>query len=348
MNASPSRLAFKYRTGDATTLDRDLQGLRESTFYAAQRSTLNDPFEGRFDRSSLDSQLDGIRTALPSISAAAAQSFDKVLMALDQILGFVDKYGVFSLSYTPLSELIWSHYGGSHHGFCVGYDIQKLTEFEPNLHTYIDVKYSDSAPSFQTGYFFESPSTAETLQRILGIKSTAWSYEQEVRVITTPPGLHEYDFRAVRKVYFGLRCPETTRFAVMEALAGRGVAYEQIESPGSSYLLRSAPIKDLFADVSSYKENLAPIIDGAISLDHLKPEYKQYHTHLQKAAEIVRREPYCMEIQQVDISASKSTPGNPIIFVQYLRSKNKWVNHYLSLLEVETQYDALPLKSVLA
>lgn len=162
--------------------------------------------------------------------SVASGSFDAVYEAANEILSFVDKSGVFSLSCNPLNELIWAHYGGSHRGFCVGYDLEKLVDFEPNLHYRLDVQYSDLAPSFQSDHLIGAATPTATLQKILGMKSAPWQYEQEVRIITTPPGHHEHDYRAVKKIYFGLRCPDSTRLAVMEVLAGRSVAYKQIES----------------------------------------------------------------------------------------------------------------------
>jgi hypothetical protein len=346
VNAATPRLAFKYRSGDSQTLARDLKSLSDATFYAAPRGSLNDPFEGRFDRSSFDSQLTVLKKLLSGLMPKASTSLNEVSKAANEILSFVDKSGIFSLSLNPLNELIWAHYGGSHQGFCIGYDVKRLVDFEPNLHYCIDVEYSSTAPVLQHEQFLNATTPHSTLQKILGVKSTPWCYEQEIRIVTTPPGLHEHDYRALRTVYFGLRCPEPTRLAVMEALAGRGVSYAQIESPGTSYALVWRPIEDAYATASKYKKNLAPIIEGAIYPDYLKPELKQHQAYLYKAAEIVRREPYCNEIQLVEFSSSKSTHQNPIVFVQYLRAPNKLVNHYLSLPDINAQYEALGIGDI--
>ena len=61
MKISFPLIAYKYRSGDSETLERDLQALRDATFYAAKRDKLNDPFEGRFNRTELDTQLTAIR-----------------------------------------------------------------------------------------------------------------------------------------------------------------------------------------------------------------------------------------------------------------------------------------------
>jgi hypothetical protein len=344
MDYSSSRLAFKYRSGDSYTLKRDLESLQNSTFYATQRNNLNDPFEGRFDRNSLDNQLSAVQKLVSMLMPTTSASFDEVTKAVNGVISFVDKSGVFSLSLNPLSELLWAHYGGSHRGFCIGYDVQRLVEFEPNIHYCLDVQYSDTVPTLTYEQFIVS-NPQVILQKLLGIKSTPWQYEQEVRIVTTPPGPHEHDYRAVRKLYFGLRCPESTRLAVMKALSGRGVLYEQVESSSTSYILKSRPIEDMYASASKYRQNYAQINEGAICPEYLKPDLKQYQAYLFKAAEIVRREPYCREIQLVDFSTSKSTPDHPVIFVQYLRAPNKWVNHYLNLPEIDKQYEELMICS---
>jgi len=343
VNTPAKRLAFKYRSGDAATLARDLASLRDATFYAANRHTLNDPFEGRFDGAPLDLQFDAIRGLVSAITPTASASLDAVSTAANEVLEFVDKSGVFSLSYNPLQELIWAHYGGSHRGFCVGYDLERLVEFEPNVHLFLDVQYSNAAPALRSSDLISSKSYLDVLKKMLGVKSKPWLYEEEVRVITVPTGLHGHDYRAVKVVYFGLRCPDSTRSAVMEALAGRSVAYEQVISQPSSYALQTRTLPDEYDSTPQYKQNVAPIGDGAIYPDYLKPEQKQYTDYLFKAAEIVRREPYCQEVTNVDFSSSESKPGKPIIYAHFLRAPNKYVKRLFSLSDIEKQYKALRL-----
>lgn len=336
-----SRIAFKYRSGDAGYLQRDLDSLQSASFYAAARGSLNDPFEGRFDRTPFDALIQALEGALQPLLAEQADSLRDLKSAANEVLAFVDKSGVFSLSYNPLNELIWAHYGGCHKGFCVGYDLDRLVEFEPNTHCCIDVEYADVVPSLNSPELLRPCSATPILKLMLGIKSKAWEYEQEVRIVTSPPGAHAHDFRAVKVVYFGLRCEEATRLAVMEKLAGRNVRYEQVVSPDGTYTLASEPIADAFAAAPAYMQTMAPIQDGAIYTSHLKPEQQPFAKYLSMAAEIFRREPYCQEVQLVDFSGSQSAPGKPIIFVQYLRGPNKWVTCHLSIPEIEEQFAKL-------
>jgi hypothetical protein len=335
-------IGYKYRSGEKGTLARDLASLRNSQIFAAPRASLNDPFEGRFDRTALDTQFDLTRTLLKRLKAeAVASSFDNVSTSVQELLGFVDKCGVFSLSFNPLNELTWAHYGGSHQGFCIGYDLEKLVAFEPmHLHC-IEVAYENSSPSFRMEELIAGESPLALLRKLLGAKSLPWKYEQEVRILATPHGMHDHDFRAVREIYFGLRCPDETRVAVMETLAGRGVTYKQVASPYPSYILHAEVIPDTFAAAPAYLSRVAPIDDRAILPDYLKPELRQYAAYLVKAAEIVRREPYCERIQLVEFSSFKGTPEAPVIFVQYVRAPNKYVNHYLTLGQIDEQYGKL-------
>lgn len=335
------RLGFKYRSGDDSTILRDISAIRDSAFYAGPRHYLNDPFEGRFDRSNLDAQIDAIKLALTSFHGSAQISFDEVSKSANDLLAFVDKCGIFSLSRNPLNELIWSHYGGSHKGFCIGYDLEKLTHLEPNHFNCIDVAYDDREPLIQSADMFNQISHHKILQKILGTKSTPWRYEEEVRVITTPPGLHKHDFLAIREVYFGLRCPDETQIAVMQALAGRSVRYKQVVSPDSSYILLAEDRPDLSDNLPSKQLYLAPVSEDAIQTANLKSELRQYIRFLGMAAEIVRRDPDCPLVETVSFSSNRGTPMDPVIYVQYQRTPSKWITRYFTLKDINEQHNML-------
>lgn len=341
MSVSNPRIAYKYRAGDESTFAHFLPLLRECQFYAGTRHALNDPFEGRFDRATLDVDLSLARSVLASLGGAPIESFDAVRSAINDVLAFVDRCGVLSLSYNPLNELIWAHYGGSHKGFCVGYDVDQLISFEPNQFYRVDVTYSDLAPNIDATDLLLTKSPIGILKKMLGTKSSPWSYEEEVRVIATPAGLHEHDFRAVREVYFGVRCPTETRLAVMSALAGRRVKYKQVVSPHPSYGLSDEEIPDVYADSPEFRQRIAPIAEHAILTSHLKPDLQPYIAYLHKAAEIVRRDPYCPSVEMVEFSVTRSTPGSPIVFVQYERKPGKHVTKHFSLTEIDAQYSTL-------
>lgn len=109
--------------------------------------------------------------------------------------------------------------------------------------------------------------------------------------------------------------------------------------------MKYVPISDPHQNATRYLYSIGTIVDGAIYTNDLKPELKKYEEYLYKAAEIVRREPYCnqiedvdFKIEDVDFSTSKGTPNAPVIVVQYEREPNKSIHHYLTLAEIDTQF----------
>ena len=134
---------FKYRGGN---FERDLKSISEDYFWAPSRHDLNDPFEGLFDDSFLNFQLDMILEILGNKKTEDSNQ-ESLKKSLSDLLAYVDICGIYSLSKTPLEELLWAHYGDSHKGFCLEYDLDKLIEFDLEDHRYFDVTYSNRPQS---------------------------------------------------------------------------------------------------------------------------------------------------------------------------------------------------------
>lgn len=84
---------------------------------------------------------------------------------------------VFCFSKTFQNPLMWGHYGNSHEGFCVGYDlndIKKIPELEEAF-CFDSVSYSDDIPQLSE----EDISKGKALY----YKSSEWKAEQEWRAI---------------------------------------------------------------------------------------------------------------------------------------------------------------------
>lgn len=331
--------------GDDATFKRDLCSLNDEYFWAATRDQLNDPFEGAFELSSLHNQIAHIKKLLLSKSPADEISFNEVEKSLQEVLSFVDKSGIFSLSQSPTEELLWAHYGNSHKGFCIEFDLDRLVEFKKQQLHCVEVQYSNAPMAFVIDDFIGQQNVGGVVQKMLGAKSHPWSYESEMRVVTSSAGAHPYDFRAVKAIYFGLRMDENRQNEIMKNLAGRGIAYRKIENAQSTYKLTHRPVNDPFINAPRYKYTIGKIAEHAISIEYLKPELRKYADCIYKAAEIVRREPYCDLVDQVEFSPSRSTAEHPVIYVQYRRFDhkyvNKYVNHYLTIAEIEAQFASI-------
>lgn len=326
---------FKYRGG---SFDRDLKALKEDYFYAPTREKLNDPFEGMFEKDFLYQQVEGVFKIFGK-HMKSQESKNSLKESIENMLSFVDKCGIYSLSKTPLEELLWAHYADSHRGFCIEYDLEKLVKFEKEDFHKIPVSYEKKPQKLTIDDMLSKQGATPFLSKILGNKSKPWAYEKELRIVPSTSGMHEYDFRAVKAIYFGLRMLDQEKKKLMEALQGRGIKYFNVEQEGNSYKFVHVEVDDLYQSSEKYKSELAELPDYAITPDLVHDNYKHLVDYLYKAAEIIRREPYCNKLEMVEFSSSKGSPEKPVVFGQYERKKNRFVKHYLTLKEIDEQYE---------
>lgn len=325
---------FKYRGGSFL---RDLESLKDNFFWAPTRDQLNDPCEGLFEQG-INRELELLHVLIGGKRSETKHAFEGLKLALKGVFDFVDCSGIYSLSKTPLEELLWAHYASSHTGFCIEYDIDELIKYEEQDYKKIDVQYLDAPLSVSINHLNDSEGRSSIVKIMLGVKSKSWEYENEIRVVTSASGAHPYDFRALKAIYFGLRMPEKQKAEMMNVLQGRGIEYFQIKLIEGSYKFEAVKLIDVFSNAPKYKYHVSPIAEYAITPQYVNEKYKKYTEYMYKAAEIVRREPDCNEVEMVEFSSSKGSEDNPVIFVQYKRKENRYVNHYLSLTEIDEQY----------
>lgn len=113
--------------------------------------------------------------------------------------------------------LLWSHYGASHKGVCLGFDIPDGDTdvlYQPNV---LKVSKAEIDLAF--------------VDKLLRTKHESWSYEQEVRMfvrLNDPPddkGLRWMDFGPnleLREVIVGSQCKPEDSDAVLEAIKPYG------------------------------------------------------------------------------------------------------------------------------
>ena len=325
---------FKYRGG---SFKRDLDALSNNYFWAPTREKLNDPCEGFFSNKDIYTQLDRINEIFVAGNNESTNAYLEVKKSLETTFEFVDKSGIYSLSKTPFEELLWAHYSVNHTGFCIEYNLGELIKYEKNSYTVLDVQYKGSPQCIN---FDDMGNNEFFIKKMLGTKSKAWEYESEVRIVTSASGKNEYDFQALKSIYFGLRMPDDEKTILMDTLKGRGIKYYQIVLENESYKFSYQQVDDTFCHAKKYKYSIAPIAEYAVSPDLVNEKYKPFIEYLHKAAEIVRREPDCNEVEYVDFSPSKGDTKNPVVFVQYKR-KEQWVTHHLTINEIENIYSEI-------
>ena len=197
-----SKRVYKFTSAHYGISNLEKKHLKLSTI-----NDLNDPF----DFCPLD-------TTEPAISYAA-NAISSLFWKTTAIL-------CFSRNWDNL--LLWSHYGASHTGICLGFDI-----FE-----------SDSGPNYDTDVLYQpnllqirrsQDVNLDLANRLSRTKHESWSYEQEVRMfveLNDPPdesGLHWIEFGPLlilREVIIGAQCHPTMSKKVEEAVEPYGNSVE--------------------------------------------------------------------------------------------------------------------------
>ncbi|MHA7128632.1 DUF2971 domain-containing protein [Algoriphagus namhaensis] len=87
-----------------------------------------------------------------------------------------ETFGILSLTPKYLNYLMWSHYGNSHKGFCIGFDSEAL--FETIEGSIGPVDYQEEIPKMDL-----FGDTMEFFVKQLSTKSKVWEYEEEYRIV---------------------------------------------------------------------------------------------------------------------------------------------------------------------
>lgn len=214
---------YKYR--GISTLDRDLKTLVLNQFFAPTAEQLNDPVE-----TVLNSQL------VSTLTEAMSEDVHDLFIETIEMRRAV---GIYSLSRTPFDEIMWSHYGESHQGFCIEYDLERLKLEARSSWDIVNVVYSETPPVLDFSEILGESRQKALIQKLVGYKSKRWEYEDELRIVTARSGKNNYAEVSVTGVYFGCRCTEETIDKIRHSLRGRLHQYFMVRYPQHSYALES-------------------------------------------------------------------------------------------------------------
>jgi Protein of unknown function (DUF2971) len=133
--------------------------------------------------------------------------------------------GVFSLSESLESQLMWAHYAKSHTGLAIGFKREAENKLGSSRQT-LAVTYENAKPVFEDGFINQITYRGDSgggiqSQQMIGFedatfraafsrKPVDWSYEKEWRYVEQTSGLFPWPGAIVR-VVFGLRMPPDRR-----------------------------------------------------------------------------------------------------------------------------------------
>ena len=212
---------FKYRSLEGKSRAWLQQTLLEDLLYFSTPDQFNDPFDcypayrplaGR----ELDENLRPlVRRLFPELSRKQRLAKEGELRRtppeeyqrrIDIARSAMNESSVYSLSEDPANILMWSHYGSSHRGICLHFDMDVLQRhFVPRGPMGLPVKYSHERPLIVVGLDTEAP--RELLQKTFLVKADVWSYEREWRFLhyRGGAGLQRFPSEALKGVILGAR-----------------------------------------------------------------------------------------------------------------------------------------------
>jgi len=206
-------MLYKYRAVDKFT--ESIFSQRQLWF--ASLNSFNDPFDCRiYDKGGYSTAQ--VMKYLQSQGMDPVEASTYVLQQANDP-GFIDgilsnardtvfkKWGILCLSRKRDDVLMWSHYCASHTGFVIGFDVLKCPEF---FCIPLNVTYSKDYPMF--AYLEESE---KIVAHGIAIKSKQWEYEEEVRIMKEPSGLHKFSGDCLTQVIFGCRMPDNSKNQVL-------------------------------------------------------------------------------------------------------------------------------------
>lgn len=265
-----------------------------------------------------------------------------VRSAYDQLVNMRHKVGIYSLSRTPLDELMWAHYANSHTGFCIEYALDRLILEARTMWDVVTIVYHEDPQTLILDDIAKAHDTRTILEKMVGTKSLLWENEREIRIITAESGTNYYSPSAVTSIYFGCRCDASFVEATRRRLKGRGLTYRAVGFRPGSYQLEARQL-EYDSDLDGAPTvHLAPVDDGAVPDPSHMGHHKHLHEHVAKAVEIVRRDLSCSRVLYAEISVNTAPNEPERIYVCYETNVptklDNAVKQYFTLSEIADKY----------
>lgn len=238
---------YKYRANlfdEKKGFRQDTKSLIDGEFFAAPFKLLNDPFEASVELPKSQDQEHWVTPLIQRIYSAGIYSLAK--LKEDELF--------------PENELMWAHYANSHQGFCIEYDLDKLTEGNYtkgfNISNVIRVEYADENPKIT------EPDNMFTVQKkAFGTKSKPWKYENEVRLVFETNGVKPIANGAIKSIYLGLNIGFSEWTSIIDGLKGSNVEFYQIIRIGKLYKLQCVKL-DFNYEYEVVRENHNNVVEN--------------------------------------------------------------------------------------
>lgn len=245
-------LVYKYRGGDKKIFERDIKSIEKNYFWSSSIDDLNDPCETLISSRKFIKITNWLSRFF---GKKTNEALLEVYSSLENLLSKNQNLGIFSLSKTFKDELLWAHYANKHKGFCIEYDLNLLLEsFNPEKAYSYSVIYKNKVP--EISFFDLSKKDDSILRKMSSIKSRRWEYEKEYRIITNNYGEQQYNFNALKSIYFGMRIDSIEKDSIFKTLKERDIKFYQMQRIENSYKFEGKQIINPYFVEDSYLKQI--------------------------------------------------------------------------------------------
>jgi hypothetical protein len=262
MNDTPE-FFYKYRSvnhGDLEN-DRTLEALFKSYAIFSSRKNFNDPFDSKIilltpsiiefkdivnhlnykNPSTRLLPMKNMKELIDKNQKITSKGLGFIEGLIDTFNNMIDSYVFYSLSADINNILLWSHYAGSHAGFCI--------EFKSKFIEAQKVDYQSAVPSLKItdllpiGDKDKDRQIGEKIQKALLVKLDSWEYENEYRFnlsdkVKSEP-LPDYNKKVaytedfVESIIFGSRMPQETKDYIIKNMPYKVIFKQAVELDSS-------------------------------------------------------------------------------------------------------------------
>lgn len=211
---------YKYRSIDEKAFERDFKTLRENCFFAPNYAHLNDPFDIYFNEQ-ITPVIKTLRAIFPDNSISNFEN------ELRKTLDFKERVGIYCLSKDFLNEQLWAYYASSYFGYCIEYDLNKLTDKSqnPDFECQLEIHYEDDIPTIGID---DIKNTESFIKKIYAIKKSTWKHEDEIRLIFNNNGLKKNHSSAITGIYFGFRTEQVIKESFYDLFKNNDVKFYEV------------------------------------------------------------------------------------------------------------------------
>jgi hypothetical protein len=274
---------FRYQKVD----ERFFAGLKESYLWFSQPSELNDPLDCANLLSSDYTPKDIRRhlrkyggcnpwEAREAAEAIASSENERHRITQELFERRIKHVNLCCFSMSPSANLLWAHYADGHRGVAVIYAAPLLLfESEKGRFSIIEVRYKHTPAKYnnireQLRYGDSAEYNFRFDQIVLGTKTSDWSYEKELRLISPHHGKNYFKPGAFIGVICGHRMPMDTigevNYRVYESHPAANIFYQRLDNAtGQITVPGMEPFEGQMVEIT---------VGGWYKLDEAKPEIR--------------------------------------------------------------------------